>query len=245
GGGGGGAHIPVSPLPQPPVTPATPGAVNVSDASGSNNQPILSGSGRPGDTVQILDNGVVIGEVVIGDDGKWSFTPNPPLVDGDHSLTVVIKDPAGNTSEESQPVELVVDTTAPELPAPVIAGQPDGGITVSGRGEPGATVNVTFPDGSTGSVVVDASGNYSIDSPVSVVQPEGDLVINITDSHGNQSPDIVVEYEDTTAPEAPTPAIIGKPDGGVTVSGRGEPGATVNVTFPDGSTGSVVVDASG
>ncbi len=55
--------------------------MNISDTSGSNNQPILSGSGRPGDTMQNLDNGVVIGEVVIGEGGKWTFTLQPwPMV---------------------------------------------------------------------------------------------------------------------------------------------------------------------
>ncbi|WP_256581419.1 MULTISPECIES: Ig-like domain-containing protein, partial [unclassified Pseudomonas] len=106
-------------------------------------------------------------------------------------------------------------------------------------------MNVTFPDGSTGSVVVDASGNYSIDSPAGVGQPNGDVVVTLTDGTGNLSEETVVAYADTTAPEAPTAGITVNPDGSITVGGSAEPGSNVTVTFPDGSTGSVVVDGTG
>ncbi|PNB52692.1 hypothetical protein C1X64_34900, partial [Pseudomonas sp. GW456-E7] len=103
------------------------------------------------------------------------------------------------------------DTTAPEAPVVGITDHGDGSLTIAGSGEPGATVNVTFPDGSTGSVVVDASGNYSVDSPAGVVQPNGNVVVTLTDGTGNLSAETVVVYEDTTAPEAPTAGITVNP----------------------------------
>ncbi|WP_218670633.1 Ig-like domain-containing protein, partial [Pseudomonas fluorescens] len=44
---------------------------------------------------------------------SWEFTPNPPLNDGDHDFTIIVTDPAGNASEESDPYPVNIDTTAP------------------------------------------------------------------------------------------------------------------------------------
>ncbi|WP_371365455.1 Ig-like domain-containing protein [Pseudomonas sp. QL9] len=233
-GSGGGS---VNPAPADKTPPAAP-SISV------NTETELAGTAEPGSTVTITDpsDGSTI-TVVVDASGNWSV-PNP-LEPGDTGATVTVTDPAGNESLPTV-IDGPVDVTAPNAPSAVITDNGDGTITVSGSSEPGATVNVTFPDGSTGSVVVDESGNYTIDSPAGVVQPEGELVVNATDSNGNgPSDNTVVAYDDSVAPNAPSAVITDNGDGTITVSGSSEPGATVNVTFPDGSTGSVVVDESG
>lgn len=78
--------------------------------------PTFSGGGlNPGDRVTIIDNGVPIGEVIVGDDGRWEFTPDPALADGPHPITVIVTDPAGNASEPSDPYIIIVETLAPTI----------------------------------------------------------------------------------------------------------------------------------
>ncbi|WP_460164159.1 Ig-like domain-containing protein [Pseudomonas sp. S2_F03] len=54
------------PCLKPPTFNALPGATN--------ENPTLSGTGAPGETIVIRDNGTEIGSVVIQPDGNWSFT---------------------------------------------------------------------------------------------------------------------------------------------------------------------------
>ncbi|MFM0109606.1 Ig-like domain-containing protein, partial [Paraburkholderia rhynchosiae] len=84
-------------------------------------------------------------------------------------------------------------------------------VTVAGTGIPGSTVTVTYPDGTTGSVPVDASGNYTLTSPGA--EPNG--TVSVTDTfNGQTSAPTEVGYSDTTAPAAPaTPVVTGNPDG--------------------------------
>ncbi|MCT9980875.1 hypothetical protein M2R48_21385, partial [Acinetobacter sp. I-MWF] len=42
-----------------------------------------------------------------------TLTPVNPLPEGPHEITYTITDPAGNTSVPSDPIQVVVDTTAP------------------------------------------------------------------------------------------------------------------------------------
>ncbi|PPX66766.1 hypothetical protein C5L41_29910, partial [Pseudomonas aeruginosa] len=81
------------------------------------NKPTLNGSGEAGSTVTITDNGLVIGEVVVDESGKWTFTPGQALEDGEHQFEVVVTDPAGNVSEPSDAYVVVVDTSAPSKPS--------------------------------------------------------------------------------------------------------------------------------
>ncbi|WP_410173360.1 Ig-like domain-containing protein, partial [Enterobacter cloacae] len=43
------------------------------------NTPTLSGRAEPGSTVNIIDNGQVIGTAKVNPDGTWSYTPDQPL----------------------------------------------------------------------------------------------------------------------------------------------------------------------
>ncbi|MBP5076234.1 Ig-like domain repeat protein, partial [Pseudomonas chlororaphis] len=255
GGGGGGGQAPapvpqppVAPAPQPPIAPITPGAVNISDASGSNNQPILSGSGRPGDTVQIRDNDVVIGEVVIGDGGEWSFTP-PALSDGDHSLTVVVKDPAGNTSSESESIDLKIDTVAPEAPTfNTLPGATNENPTLSGTGIPGETIVIRDNGSEIGSVVIKPDGSWSFTPSPALAEGEHSLTVEAVDAAGNVSSSSETQpvVIDTAVPDAPTfNTLPGATNENPTLSGTGIPGETIVIRDNGTEIGSVVVQEDG
>ncbi|MFJ2713268.1 Ig-like domain-containing protein, partial [Pseudomonas sp. NPDC087346] len=127
----------------PPVNPGeggTGGIDNVHDDVGSNQGPIdnggftddttptLSGGGQqPGDTVSIYDDGALIGTAQVGADGNWSFTPDPPLNEGEHEFTMVVTDPAGNASDPSDPYIVTVDFSAPAAQATIVSMGKDSG----------------------------------------------------------------------------------------------------------------------
>src|SRR6056297_288391 len=120
----------------------------------------------------------------------------------------------------------------------------DGTLSVSGTGEPGPTVTTTFPDGTTGTAVVDEEGSYG---PITSEAPQttGDVSVTATDEAGNTSEPLTEAYSDTTAPLAPSQNVTPNDDGTLSVSGTGEPGSTVTTTFPDGTTGTAVVADDG
>lgn len=108
--------------------PATPTAIVLTDDTGTirgtitsgtatdASKPILAGTGEPGGTITIYDNGVVVGTTTVLPNGTWSIRPDGPLPDGAHSITVVETDAAGNQSAASAPITFTVDTTPPLAP---------------------------------------------------------------------------------------------------------------------------------
>ncbi|MDH1053112.1 Ig-like domain-containing protein, partial [Pseudomonas sp. GD03903] len=142
--------------------------------------PVISGVGaEPGDTIHVMDNGSEIGTAVVDSDGNWSFTPDSPLADGAHELSVSAEDPAGNLSSPSAPYPISIDTT------PVVGNlwvDPIGGDdiisaadavsdqTVSGgsSGARAGDVVTLIINGNQYSTTVGADGRWSItDIPVS------------------------------------------------------------------------------
>ncbi|MDH2067734.1 Ig-like domain-containing protein [Pantoea sp. GD03673] len=262
-----------------PEKAATPTITdNVGDITGPLNsgdstddaQPELSGKGEAGSTVIIYDNDQPIGSVVVDADGSWSWTPDAPLAEGEHSIHTTETDVAGNTSAPTDAVTITVDTTAPDQGGtPTIkddAGNviDNGGATndaqpeISGKGEAGNTVVIYDNDKPIGSVVVDADGSWSYtpDAPMA----DGSHSINTveTDAAGNSSAPSPAEVitVDTVEPNAVVPTI--KDDAGNVVnsgdttrdaqpeiSGTGEAGNTVVIYDNDKPIGSVVVDADG
>lgn len=68
-------------------------------ANGATNDatPLLQGTTEAGSTVTLSDNGTVLGTVIAGSDGRWSFT-TPALGEGSHTLSITAADAAGNAS---------------------------------------------------------------------------------------------------------------------------------------------------
>ena len=74
------------------------------DASG---EVILSGTGEPGSTVEILDNGVVVTSTVVGEDGAWTVPYAASA--GEHTLAVQTQ---GQTGEGSTAASAAVTVPA-------------------------------------------------------------------------------------------------------------------------------------
>ncbi len=162
-------------------------------------------------------------------------------------------DPAGNTSNPTD--KPFTDTTAPNAPTVSVtdSGNGDGGITVSGTGEPNSSITVTFPDGSSGTTTTDGNGDYSIDSPPN--QPSGTVSVTNTDPAGNTSIPTNESFTDSTAPNiaittVPTDVINKAESDNISISGTvsgAEDGQTITVTITDsaGTTVTATVAVSG
>ncbi|MFI3014211.1 Ig-like domain-containing protein [Klebsiella aerogenes] len=165
-------------------------------------QPEFNGTAEPGTTVIISDNGTEIGTVVVDENGNWSFTPDTPLADGDHSLSTEVVDDAGNRSEPSAPIEFVVDTVVPEPATDQVLTDDVGDVTgplsngditddtqpeFSGKAETGATVIISDNGTEIGSVVVDENGNWSYTPETPLQDGEHSLSTVVEDAAGNRS----------------------------------------------------------
>ncbi|PAA02373.1 Ig-like domain-containing protein, partial [Pseudomonas fragi] len=126
------------------------GTINSGDITDDSN-PTYSGNAEPGATVIIYDNGVEIARVPADATGLWTYTPTVPLVDGAHSFTNAVTDPAGNTGPTSAATAFTVDTTLVVISitqvvdnvAPITGNLSDGGVsndttpTLHGQATPG------------------------------------------------------------------------------------------------------------
>ncbi|EXV54267.1 Ig-like domain-containing protein, partial [Acinetobacter baumannii] len=210
--------------------------VALDDVLTNDSTPALTGTvNDPTATVVVNVDGVDYPAVNNGD-GTWTLADNtlPTLADGPHTITVTATDAAGNVGNDTAVV--TIDTVAPNAPVldPINATDP-----VSGQAEPGSTVTVTYPDGTTATVVAGTDGSWSVPNPGNLV--DGDTV-TATDAAGNVGNDTAVVTIDTVAPNAPVLDPINATD---PVSGQAEPGSTVTVTYPDGTTATVVAGTDG
>ncbi|WP_447865519.1 Ig-like domain-containing protein, partial [Klebsiella oxytoca] len=71
------------------MTPVS--GLQVTDDVAGHTGPLASGDLTAGATVTIYDGDTVLGTVVAGEDGRWTFTPDT-LNEGDHSLSTTVTD---------------------------------------------------------------------------------------------------------------------------------------------------------
>ncbi len=77
--------------------------------------PAFSGDGEAGSQVRVYADGELVGEGMVAPDGTWEVTVEP-LDDGIYDITATYTDRAGNTSLPSDPLQIEIDTTEPNLP---------------------------------------------------------------------------------------------------------------------------------
>ncbi|CZZ28040.1 BapA/Bap/LapF family large adhesin [Enterobacter kobei] len=249
--------------------PATPTAIVLTDDTGTirgtitsgtatdASKPILAGTGEPGGTITIYDNGVVVGTTTVLPNGTWSIRPDGPLLDGAHSITVVETDAAGNQSAASAPITFTVDTTPPLAPGNLVVSN-DGG-SISGTAEPGSTVTIRDGNVILGTSVADSEGNFTLTLTPPKLNGET-LTANATDAAGNTGPATAAAAPDTTPPQTPvivsviddvqaTTGPVGQNgltnDRAPTLNGTGEPGSTITISNGSDILGTVNVPSSG
>ncbi|MDH0747150.1 Ig-like domain-containing protein [Pseudomonas sp. GD03842] len=222
------------------ITPDTQPPVAVSglalNASGS----VLTGLGEAGATVTVRDDqGNVIGSGQVGNNGQFSLTLDTPQTDA-QVLQVTQADAAGNVSPPASVTAPDTSTPDPVTAVTVSAN----GLVVTGNGQVGATVTVTDSQGQVlGSSVVGANGQFEI--TLTAAQTNGQaLSIVQADGSPTTAQPVTVPAPDLQAPAAPSALVLN--GAGDTLSGSGEPGATVRVYGPGGALlNTAVVDNTG
>ena len=142
------------------------GAVQGPIASGAqtdDSKPEYVGKADPAQvaSVNVYDNGKLIGSTAVNADGSWRFTPALPLATGPHSFTAQAVDMAGNTSPLTPASTFTLPGDAPAAPAIVGVSDNKGDIggniakdastddntpTLTGTGTVGTVVTV-YADG--------------------------------------------------------------------------------------------------
>ncbi|KLP57830.1 hemagglutinin [Enterobacter genomosp. O] len=166
-------------------------------------QPVFSGGGAvPGETVELIVDDEVVGTAIVGDDGKWEVTPENPLKDGSHEAVVVITDPAGNSSEPSDPIGFIVDTQPPAKPTIDTvfddAGQQtgniaNGGITddstpdFTGTAEKNSLVFIIVNGRTVDSVTADSTGTWTWTPSLGLANGHYDVTVVAQDKAGLRS----------------------------------------------------------
>ncbi|MBU3976073.1 S8 family serine peptidase [Propionicimonas sp.] len=192
------------------------------------NEAEIAGTSDNDSTVTITrdEGGSAICEKLTPVDGKFSCVPDPELAN-DTAFTVTARDEAGNEATKTG----VIDAVDPAMPEVF----PSDGSQFSGTAENGSTVRLTyFGHDSGGSdaydeVTASAAGGWSLSDP-SVDLVDGDLVlVKASDSAGNVSP-----VANVTIDKLPPAAPMINATNGELVSGTGEAGAEVKLTYFSG-----------
>ncbi|MGN6451115.1 MAG: beta strand repeat-containing protein, partial [Brucella intermedia] len=117
-------------------------------------------------------------------DGNGASFELQPGVYGDGDILVRQIDSAGNVGPATSLGPVNVDTTAPTTDVAITDPEGDNIPTASGTTEPGSTVVVTWPDGTTSQVTADGTtGAWTATAPAE--QPDGDVTVAVTDPAGN------------------------------------------------------------
>jgi photosynthetic reaction center cytochrome c subunit len=157
---------PSSAAPAAEAAPEPAGAAGLSigsPAEGSTvpaGELVLSGTGAPGTTLEILDGRTVIGTVTVGDDGTWSLalTPEPGVI------TFGVRE-AGSTDILGR---VRIRVAAPP-DVPVILNPEEGAqlavgkITLAGTGKAGDKIEVLNGDQVLGETTVGDDGRWTVD----------------------------------------------------------------------------------
>ncbi|MDR0286076.1 MAG: Ig-like domain-containing protein, partial [Propionibacteriaceae bacterium] len=214
----------------PTVTWPAAGAA-VGDAT-----PTLTGTGEPGATVTVKDgNGTTLCTTTVPQAGTWSCPVTTALPEGPATLVVTQTDQAGHESAPTG-VAVTVDTTPPAPPVIQVADVQ----SVAGTADPGTTLTVAWPDGTTDTVTAGPTGHWSVTTPADMTS--GTVTVIAQDAAGNASTPATVHL-DLDAPDAPTITTANATTVAGTVPTPVTAGTTVTLTYPTASgTATVTTD---
>lgn len=114
------ASLPITIDTVPPLAPSTPNMTAATDTGISSTDnltrittPAFSGTAVPNAEVHIYANGVRVGSGQADAFGNYLITITTPLAEGQHQITALQLDQAGNLGLVSAPLAIAIDTTPP------------------------------------------------------------------------------------------------------------------------------------
>ena len=189
------------------AAPAAPAITSFSTDSGvvgdhitNDNTLTLTGTAVAGSTVKVYDGATLLGSTAADSSGAWNYT-TAALADGNHNLTAIDTDAAGNTSVASSALALTIDTTAPATPTATVSVGTGTFAYLSGTAEAGSTVSILSGANGTlvGTALAGANGAWSF---MKFGATPTTFTLTATDAAGNNS----------AAPHGPAPANAAAPD---------------------------------
>jgi hypothetical protein len=105
--------VALEPTPTPTVAPTVPltAPVITTPPDGSllkDDRPTIAGAAPPKTTIQVYDDGSLVGTAAADAQGDWALVADEPLEPGEHTVTAVASDEAGRTSDPSAVVTFTV-----------------------------------------------------------------------------------------------------------------------------------------
>ena len=213
--------------------------------------PEVSGTAESGSTVVVNPGNSNSCTTITSSDGDWKCTLPEDLPDGNHSMTAVSIDIAGNESSQTT-FSVEVDTTIPS--APTIISPKNGSIitilspTVEGIAKPGSTVYVTGPNGENCTAQANvATGAWSC--TISPALPVGDhiLTVSAVDVSGKRGAATLLSIgvDPDWSGVNPITATNGIDDRNPVISGVAPPYSTIVVEAGNGKKCLAVANSSG
>ncbi|KWV46858.1 hypothetical protein AS156_20745 [Bradyrhizobium macuxiense] len=170
----------------PVLASFSPDSNIVGDDITNANQLTLTGTAEAGSEVLIFDGSTQIGTAAASTSGSWSFATGA-LADGTHAFTGKAMDAAGNVSVISAPLDVTIDTVAPNAPS-ITSGTAAASdmVLVSGTAEAGSTISLYEGTTLLGTAVTASNGAWNITTG-SLAQGIHVFTATSTDVAGNVS----------------------------------------------------------
>jgi Bacterial Ig-like domain/PAP2 superfamily/Putative Ig domain/Bacterial Ig-like domain (group 3) len=105
------------------LTAASDTGVSTTDNITQVNTPTITGLAEPNSTVQLFNGATLLGTATANAAGAWQVT-TAALTNGTQTLTAIATDVAGNISQPSTTLSIVVDTLLPQLTVSTPVAQP-------------------------------------------------------------------------------------------------------------------------
>jgi hypothetical protein len=103
---------------QPVLAAASDTGASSADRITSDTTPTITGTAQEsGGRIEVYEGDTLLGKADVGSNRSWTFTlgADQAFRDGEHTLTVVQVDAAGNRSASSASLAITIDTTAPTV----------------------------------------------------------------------------------------------------------------------------------
>ncbi|MFL3031305.1 non-fimbrial adhesin SiiE [Salmonella enterica] len=213
---------------------------------------LFSGSAEPNSKIEIIINGLNVGEVWVNDKGHWQMPVNPLyFTEGQLDITVKSTDRAGNVNQEKYSiwVDTHIQVFTSELDDNKSSSKTDwwsnsSTITMRGMGEIGATVSLIVAGVTLATAVVAANGQWELSTDQ---LPEGkyDITLSIEDNAGNRKEEVHEIFIDRTPPNAPVVTYSDIVNDLIIMQGTAEAKSQLIITDSNGNTYTLIVPDNG
>ncbi|EII7978605.1 non-fimbrial adhesin SiiE [Salmonella enterica] len=213
---------------------------------------LFSGSAEPNSKIEIIINGLNVGEVWVNEKGHWQMPVNPLyFTEGQLDITVKSTDRAGNVNQEKYSiwVDTHIQVFTSELDDNKSSSKTDwwsnsSTITMRGMGEIGATVSLIVAGVTLATAVVAANGQWELSTDQ---LPEGkyDITLSIEDNAGNRKEEIHEIFIDRTPPNAPVVTYSDIVNDLIIMQGTAEAKSQLIITDSNGNTYTLTVPDNG